>query len=268
MRARLLRALAALLLAALPAAALAFGSIDDIRYKVKGTDGNLWEPLLGRGELVRGHERPGTLAFTFDDGPDHRTTPVLLDELDRYGVKAAFFVSGHRFHPMTAGGPENQAVLRDMYRRGHLIGNHGFGHKDVNTLDETGWRDEVTQVELLIKAVTGRRPTLFRPPFGRLDAQRRARLEAEGYTVVMWNLDPLDWQPIDARSLFERTKKLVTENPEGGILLLHDTNRTVVEAFPLIMDWLLERNAAERAAGRAGLEVVGLESYITARRAR
>ncbi|MDD5307148.1 MAG: polysaccharide deacetylase family protein [Deltaproteobacteria bacterium] len=263
MRTRGVRAPAALLLLALPAAALAYGSIDDVRFKTKGTDGNLWEPLLGGGALVRGHERPGTIAFTFDDGPDHRTTPVLLDELDRYGVKAAFFVSGHRFHPLTAGGAENQAVLRDMVRRGHVIGNHGFSHKDVTALDEQGWRDEVTQVELLVKTVTGRKPTLFRPPFGRLGAEARARLEAEGYTVVMWNLDPLDWQPVDARSLLDRVKKVVAENPAGGVLLMHDTNRTVVEAFPMIMEWLAERNAVERAAGRPGLEIAGLESYVT-----
>ena len=143
---------AALLLAILvgvPVAAIAWRTLDDIRYKIKGADGNLWAPYLGRGQMVRGQEQPGTITFTFDDGPDHRTTPVLLDQLDRYGVKATFFVNGHRFHHRSAGGVENQAVLRDLHRRGHFIGNHTFSHKDVTELDEQGWRQEVVALSVV-----------------------------------------------------------------------------------------------------------------------
>jgi len=256
---------AALILAAvvgLPLVALGWGNLDDVRYKIKGADGNLWAPLLGRGQMVRGQEQPGTITFTFDDGPDHRTTPVLLDQLDRYGIKATFFVNGHRFHHRSASGDENQAVLRDVHRRGHFIGNHTFSHKDVTTLDEQGWRQEVVQVEQLVRAVTGRRPWLFRPPFGRTDTETSARLVAEGYSIVMWNLDPEDWRAATPEQLLERTISVVQQNPQGGVLLLHDTNRNTVEAFPLIVEWLEERNQALRARGEPTLDVVGIEHYV------
>jgi peptidoglycan/xylan/chitin deacetylase (PgdA/CDA1 family) len=266
MNRRLLSLLPLLLaLSWLPAGLAAWGTIDDVRYKVKGADGNQWAHLLGQGQIVRGDERPGTIAFTFDDGPDHRSTPVLLDQLDRHGIKAAFFVNGHRFHHRTAGGVENQAVLRDIHRRGHFIGNHTFGHKDITTLDEEGWRLEVTQVEQIVRGITGRGPRLFRPPFGRADAQAVQRLSREGYTVVMWNLDPLDWKAATATDLLARTRAVVEANPQGGILLLHDTNRNTVEAFGPIVEWLEDRNARLATEGLPGLQIVGIEHYITRR---
>ncbi|MCP4601385.1 MAG: polysaccharide deacetylase family protein [Proteobacteria bacterium] len=254
-----------LLVIAIPAAVFPWGTLDDIRYKIKGADGNLWASRLGRGLMVRGEERPGTITFTFDDGPDHRTTPILLDQLDRYGIKAAFFVNGTRFHWRTAGGPENQAVLRDIYRRGHFLGNHTFNHKDITNIDENGWRTQVLQVDQVIRTVIGRRLWIFRPPFGLLDDKALERLGRDRYTVVMWNLDPLDWKAANATDLLRRSQKVIEENPDGGVFLLHDTNRTTIETFPLLIEWIEERNASLRTQGKQTLEIVGLEHYVSAK---
>ncbi len=252
-------------LLSLPLAAAAWGGIDDIRYKLKGSDGNLWAPYLARCGKVRGDERPGAIAFTFDDGPDHRTTPILLDELDRHGIKAAFFVNGHRVHWKTAGGAENRSVLREIHRRGHFIGNHTFSHADVTALDDRGWSLEVRQVTRIVRGITGRRPWLFRPPFGRLGDEGMARLAREGYTVVMWKLDPLDWKAETPTELLEHTRRVIEENPKGGVILFHDTNRNTVESFGLIVEWIRERNARLAARGEQGLEIVGLESFVRRR---
>ncbi len=258
-------ALIAAFLVSYPIISFSVESIDSVRYKIKGSDGNLWERYLGSGHVVRGEERPGTLTFTFDDGPDHRTTPILLDQLDRYGIKGTFFVNAYKFHPRTAGGYENQAVLRDMYRRGHFIGSHTFSHADLTTLDDDGWRNEVVQVEQVMRSVTGHRPWLFRPPFGKYNASVLSRLTAEGYTVVMWNLDSGDWQAKNAAHLLRNVQRLIEENPAGGVLLFHDTNRSTVEAIPLIVEWLEERNAGQRTAGKPTLEIVGIDQYIQSR---
>ena len=250
-----------LALAAVPAAA-SWGSLDDIRYKVKAADGNIWEHLLGRGDIVRGDEEKGAIAFTFDDGPDHRTTPIILDTLDRRGVKGAFFINGHKIHQRTAGGVENQAVLRDMHRRGHFIGSHTFAHKDVTALDDEGWRLEVTQVEQIIRGITGRRPYLFRPPFGATSPETTARLAAEGYTLVMWSLDPQDWLAKSPDELVARAAQAIEASPDGGVLLLHDTNRVTADALPLIIEWIDERNAGLAAEGKRPLRIVGIEHFV------
>ena len=246
----------------LPVAAAAWGSLDDIRYKVKAADGNRWEHLLGRGDIVRGDEAPGAIAFTFDDGPDHRTTPLVLDALDRRGVKGAFFINGAKIHARTAGGPENQAVLRDLHRRGHFVGNHTFTHKDITTLDDEGWRLEVQQVEAVVRGITGRRPYLFRPPFGASSPETISRLVGEGYTVVMWNLDSQDWLAKTPDELVARVDRLIAENPAGGVLLLHDTNQVTAAALPLILERIDERNADLAARGEPPLEIVGIESFV------
>lgn len=261
MRLRSIFPLAALAVA-IPAAGLSFGTLEDIRYKIKAADGNRWEHLLGGGDMVRGDEHPGTITFTFDDGPDHRTTPLLLDQLDRFGVKAAFFVEGWKIHDRTAGGAENEEVLRDIHARGHFIGSHTFSHKEITSLDDGGWREEITQVEQVMRSITGERPFLFRPPFGKFHAPSLGRLMREGYTVVMWNLDSLDWKAGSARDVLRNAKKVIEANPEGGVFLMHDTNRSSVEAFPLIVEWIDERNAALAAAGKRPLCIVGIEHYI------
>ena len=246
----------------------AFGTIDDVRFKIKGNDGNLWAPLLGGGRIVRGDERPGAITFTFDDGPDHRTTPIILDQLDRFGIKGTFFINGHKFHPRTAGGLENQAVLRDLYNRGHFIGSHTFSHKDITALDDNAWRSEVRQVEQVVAGIIGRRPWVFRPPFGRISDGAAARLAREGYTVVMWNLDSGDWKAKSATALFENTKRVILENPDGGVLLFHDTNRSTVEALPLIIEWIEEYSESRKATGQRPLEIVGLDQFVTKRKHR
>lgn len=249
-----------------PFRSLPWGAIDEIRYKIKSIDGNRWADRLGNGYVVKGEESPGTVTFTFDDGPDHRTTPVLLNQLDRYGVKAVFFVNGAKFHIRTAGGPENQAILREIYRRGHFIGNHTFNHKSITGLDDQGWRTEVHQVEQVLTSLTGKRPWLFRPPFGQVDSRALERLAVSGYTVVMWNLDPKDWKAQSAEDLFRRSREVLRANPQGGVFLFHDTNQTTVEAFPLILEWIQEQNASERAQGKAGLEIVGVERFVNSKR--
>lgn len=246
----------------IPLIAFCWGNLADIQYKIKSQDGNRWSSFLARGKIVKGFERKGGITFTFDDGPDHRTTPILLNALDKYGIKATFFVNGHRFHKRTAGGEENKSILREIYRRGHFLGNHTFSHKDITQLDQSSWRNEIKQVELGIQSVTGRRPWLFRPPFGRVNSPSLGTLSSEGYTVVMWNLDPLDWKAKTALDLLERTKKVIQENPEGGIMVMHDTNRTTVEGFSLIVEWLLERNAKLRSAGKPILEIVGMDAFV------
>ena len=247
----------------LPFAVYGYGSLKDIRYKIKATDGNRWHHLLGGGRIVRGTEAKYQITFTFDDGPDHRTTPLLLDELDKYQVKGTFFINGHRFHQRTAGGEENKAVLRDLIRRGHFIGNHTFSHKDVTAMDEDTWKREVQQVSWQVQEMSDMQLNLFRPPFGRMNQSNIQSLGAQGYTVVMWNLDPLDWQASTARELLKRSKRVIEENPEGGIFLLHDTNRNTAQAFPLIMEWIAERNAQMAAQGLPVLEVVGIDRFIT-----
>jgi len=239
---------------------VAWAEVDDLAYKTKPVDGALWGDLLSRGALIKGREGDRRIMFTFDDGPDHRSTPLLLDHLDRFGVKAVFFVNGHRMHPTRPDAPENVGVLREIHRRGHVIGNHTFNHRDLSAMSDEQLQTEIDQTSRFIEKVTGARTWLFRPPFGKL-GRASAYLAKQGYTTVMWALDPLDWQTSDPREVLRRVVALLEEHPDAGILDLHDTNCASVEAFPLIMEWIEQRNAELAATGRPIYRVVGVEAY-------
>ena len=247
---------------ALPCAG--WGSFDGIGYKVKPVDGSLWSSRHGDGRLTTGRGARREILFTFDDGPDHRTTPLLLDHLDRFGVKAVFFVNGHRMHSSRGDAAENVETLREVYRRGHVIGNHTFSHRDLTTLSDDEIRWQIDALSRLVEDVTGERTWLFRPPFGKL-GRAPAHLSRTRYTTVMWSLDPLDWQTDDPAEILARFVACLEAEPSGGIVDLHDTNRASVEAVPLIMEWLGQRNAELASLGEPVYRVVGIEAFYRRR---
>src|SRR3954452_2198253 len=89
--------------------------------------------------------------LTFDDGPDEDATPAVLDALDRFGLKATFFVVGEQLQ-------RHHAIAREPAERGHELALHGFGHPDHDDLSPPDSRDEVARGLGAFEAATGTRP--------------------------------------------------------------------------------------------------------------
>ncbi len=152
------------------------------------------------------------VALTFDDGPHPRTTAEILDVLKEYGVRATFFNVGEN----TVKRPELTA--REV-AEGHEIGNHTFTHINIRRLSEEKVKDQLLDTERAVTKATGVRPTLFRPPEGRIGEAGKAAAEELGYTVVLWSVDTRDWTHRTA----EEIAKTVTENVrDGDVILCHD----------------------------------------------
>jgi peptidoglycan/xylan/chitin deacetylase (PgdA/CDA1 family) len=221
---------------------------------------------LGRGQLIEGSCAPTGLrrciAFTFDDGPECRHTPRLLDMLDQRGIKATFFVVGHRIDGDDSYHAANRAVLRDIVRRGHRVGNHTYHHVELDRLHPERLADEIDRTAALIARATGRRPWLFRAPFGALHRPRTVEaVFSRGYTPVYWELDTRDWETPSVAGVVENFRQALRESPRGGVVLLHDTHWWSVSAFPQIMAVIERRNAALVAAGEAPYQIVDLEAF-------
>ncbi|MGH3886859.1 MAG: polysaccharide deacetylase family protein [Pseudonocardiaceae bacterium] len=163
---------------------------------------------------LAGLGRPGSVALTFDDGPDPDGTPAVLDALDRLGWTATFFMLGEQ----VARYPE---LAARVVAAGHEAAVHGLRHRNHLTRGPVDVYRDITGAAAVITAATGVRPTWFRPPYGVLTlgslvAARRARLQP-----VLWTAWGRDWE---TRSPAQVAGTVTRQLRPGGTVLLHDSD--------------------------------------------
>jgi peptidoglycan/xylan/chitin deacetylase (PgdA/CDA1 family) len=206
-------------------------------------------PLLTR--LPAEAAARGEVALTFDDGPDPRATPAVLDLLDEAGHRASFFLIGRR----AAAHPE---LVAEIVRRGHAVENHSNRHQHTFAfLMLGGLRRDLCASQAAITALTGRAPRFFRPPMGFRNPLLDPVLHEMGLALVSWTRRGFDtyWgDPDDVAMLLARGLAA------GDILLLHDSHAAptpdgkpvVLEVLPRLLD----------AIRRQGLKPVTLPQAI------
>jgi peptidoglycan-N-acetylglucosamine deacetylase len=183
------------------------------------------------------------IAITFDDGPDPRWTPRILDILKEKNVPATFFVIG-------VDASQAPDLLKREYAEGHDIGNHTYTHPNFDEISKTQIRWELNLTQRLIESIIGVKSILFRPPFG-IDhqpeyAEEVAQLPVAqdmGYLIVGQKIDPHDWQLHDGKQMPAKdlVEAVLRQADDGNIVLFHDGggDRTqTVEALPQVIDAL------------------------------
>jgi peptidoglycan/xylan/chitin deacetylase (PgdA/CDA1 family) len=225
-------------------------------------------PLVSPGHGAHTAFQPATapreLLLSFDDGPDLRGTPLILDELDRRGLKAIFFVTGWR---LTGQRPEDIArrdLVRKIAAHGHLVANHTMNHHDLcqNPGEQAAEIDANTE---LIAQTTGVRPLLFRSPYGAFCHTLEAALAARELPDIGWNIDPQDWKSDNEDAVFAYLTDKLGHLKGRGILLLHDTHLASVHALPRVLDWLARENTREARAGRPPVNVIDYTAVLPRR---
>ena len=197
------------------------------------------------------------VALTFDDGPDERLTPDVLDVLARRGVRATFFLVAERAR-------ENPDLARRVAEAGHDIGLHGDRHVVVRG---TGLREQFRAVRRGrrdLERITGRRVTWFRPPYGKQDPQTVLACRAAGMGCLLWSTSAHDWRDLP---LSEQLDQVRPGLRPGAVVLLHDgAARPVVPPPPppSTQPELLERLLDE--LGDRGLEAVTISALCAAGR--
>lgn len=163
--------------------------------------------------VLRGPETENKVALTFDDGPDPRFTPQILDVLSEYGVQATFFVMGARAEA-------NPGLTRRIIDEGHIVGNHTYFHPNlVEEGDVATLRTEVSRTEDALADIIGYRTKLFRAPYGFLYNELVEALGEMDYTVVGWSVDSLDWRERPAE---ETAYNVISNSGPGSVILMHD----------------------------------------------
>ena len=176
-------------------------------------------------EIAVKEQKHPQAALTFDDGPDSRYTPLLLDGLKERNVRVSFFLLGEKVEQY----PE---LVERMQKEGHLVGNHTYHHVQLNKLNETKAREEILKTNNLIYETTGVYPLYLRPPFGAWKKNLELCVEM---LPVFWTIDTLDWKVQNTEKIVHTVQEQIED---GAIILMHDEYDTSVEAALQVVDEL------------------------------
>jgi len=170
------------------------------------------------------------VAISFDASWGNEHTKPILEILKEHQVKATFFLVSLWVDKY----PDDVA---EIAKNGHEIGNHSSTHPDMAKLSEEQMKEELSDLAGKVEKITGSRPVLFRSPFGSYNNNVIETCEKEGYHVIQWDVDSLDWKNISTNQIVER----VTRNVKpGSIVLFHNNAEHVEEYLPIILDRLQE----------------------------
>ncbi|HWW98613.1 MAG TPA: polysaccharide deacetylase family protein [Edaphobacter sp.] len=192
---------------------------------------------------------PNKVALSFDDGPDPKWTPQILDILKRYNVKGTFFMIGELAE-------DNIGVMQRVYREGHEIGNHTWTHPDISEISNRQVDLELNLTERLFASELGVQPLYFRPPYS-IDqepdtndqAAPVARIQTLGYVIIGNKIDTNDWDEHPRKSPKEITDSVFHQIADmqprpwnkGSIILLHDgggDRSPTIAALPVLIQAL------------------------------
>jgi peptidoglycan/xylan/chitin deacetylase (PgdA/CDA1 family) len=163
------------------------------------------------------------IALTFDDGPNQKLTPRLLDLLAQHHIHVTFFVLGENLE-------QHPEVVQRAAREGHEIGNHSWSHPNLAKMADEGVRSQIKRTEEAIIGAIGSRPVLFRPPYGSVTTHQKHFIHDElGYEIILWDVDPLDWKEPGPSIVSSRILK---ETRPGSIVLSHDIHAQTIQAMP------------------------------------
>lgn len=170
------------------------------------------------------------IAFSFDATWGTDQTDELLTILRENQVKTTFFLAGNwvEKHP---------DYVRKIAAEGHEIGNHSYAHAHMNSLSPEQIRSDLERNHAMLRALIGRDPDLFRPPFGEYSNKVIEEATSMGYHTVQWSIDSLDWKDVSADFMVER----VLRAAPGDIVLFHNAGKNTPRAVARLLPTLRSR---------------------------
>ncbi len=170
------------------------------------------------------------IALTFDDGPNYNTSKII-DVLNKYDIKATFFVLGSR-------AINNKDILKKMADSGMEIGNHTYNHLLLTKYDENKIRSEIEDTSEVIYSATKKRPKLLRPSYGSVNNKIK---KVANMPIIIWDIDTLDWKYHNSKRI---TSRVVNKVRDGDIILMHDIYSASLNALSNIIP-ILQDNGYE-----------------------
>lgn len=175
----------------------------------------------------RAEDDPQGVSLMFNVYQNTENVYKILDILDEYSAKATFFLGG-------SWADDNVDCVREIYRRGHEIGSHGYFHKDHSAMNYGSNLEEIQPSVKLLNMILGEEIALFAPPSGAFCNDTLSACKTLGLKAIMWSRDTIDWRDNDVNLVCSRaTKNLET----GEFILMHPMDVTV-KALPDILKYI------------------------------
>jgi peptidoglycan/xylan/chitin deacetylase (PgdA/CDA1 family) len=200
--------------------------------------------------------------FTFDDGPNVATTPLVLDILAEHKIHAVFFLVGRQ---VELGNKKVQDILERIIDEGHIIANHTMNHTNLCKAKLAEAVEDIDSGRERIEQAIAMKIEWFRAPFG-VRCEQLDEMLAERRTFHFhWDLDPQEWR----HGNVNRTIKYVTEELSRAagrnVLLMHDIKLATVKALPAILAWIDEENAKRKKVRRHPIKILQAGAYAIER---
>ena len=166
------------------------------------------------------------IALTFDDGPNHNTNKIL-DILEKYNIKATFFILGCNIKG-------HEETIKRMNELNMEIGNHMYSHKLLTKLKNEQIEKEIEKVDQAIFKIINHYPTVVRPSYGTYNKRIQSIINRP---IIIWNIDTLDWKYHSSKNIYKRVMKDISD---GDIILMHDIYNATANSLELIIPKLLK----------------------------
>jgi polysaccharide deacetylase family sporulation protein PdaB len=182
------------------------------------------------------------VAISFDAAWGADKTAEIMDIVESKGANATFFLVGFWAEKY----PE---LVRDMDKRGFEVGNHSSTHPHMGVLSAENVTKEIEATNEKIRLIIGKKPTVFRPPFGDYSDTLVNTVRGMDMHCVQWDVDSLDWKELGTQHTINT---VLNKTKEGSIILFHNNAKYILEALPVILDRLTEE----------GYEIVSISELI------
>ena len=226
------------------AACIALAAMATDRANAKG-----W-PTPAAGESASGGPE---VLFTFDDGPNPRTTPHILDTLAQHHIHAVFFMVGEMAGNKS---PRVAALIQRILREGHVIATHTMKHTDLCRKSEEAAVRDLDDGKATVEAAAGVPTAWFRTPYGSRCTRVEKLLEERHLHHFHWDLDPQEWKHNDSAKAIKYVTTELGKMSGRSVLLMHDIKTATVKALPEILTWLDEENLRREKAHKKPIVVV------------
>ncbi len=170
------------------------------------------------------------VALSFDAAWGADKTQGIIDILNKYNIKATFFLVGFWVD-------KYEDEVKKLAENGFDIGNHSHNHLKMSTLQAESIVEEIEYVNKKVENLTGKRPYVFRAPFGDYNNKLIENVSKLNMQAVQWSIDTLDWKGINANEILKRVKSKVSF---GDIILFHNNSDHVLDALPKVIEYLIE----------------------------